>query len=73
MSGGQWEEIAAAVRAAGIRDDAPPWKRRRARPRLRRWVRDRLWAVSDRLCRHRVTFEAGHLLGELGWKLREKR
>jgi hypothetical protein len=37
-------------------------------------VRERLklflYRVSDRLCAHPRTFEAGNLIGELGWKLR---
>jgi hypothetical protein len=38
----------------------------------RRWLKFRLYGVSDRLCAHPRTFEAGHLVGELGWKLRER-
>ena len=37
---------------------------------MRRVVRDMLWRVSDRLCAHRLTFELGHQIGELGWRLR---
>lgn len=29
-----------------------------------------LYAVSDRLCAHRLTFELGNFVVELGWKLR---
>jgi hypothetical protein len=29
-----------------------------------------LYALSDRLCAHRLTFELGNFVGELGWKLR---
>jgi hypothetical protein len=38
---------------------------------MRRRVRDTLWNVSDLLCRHRLTFAAGHWIGELGWRLRK--
>ena len=38
---------------------------------MRRRVRDALWNISDRLCSHWPTFEAGHWIGELGWRLRE--
>ena len=37
---------------------------------MRRRVRDALWRIGDRLCSHRLTFEAGHWVGELGWLLR---
>lgn len=39
--------------------------------RVRRVARDALWRLSDRLCAHRLTFELGHWIGELGWKLRD--
>ena len=38
---------------------------------MRRRVRDALWKISDWLCSHRLTFGAGHWVGELGWRLRE--
>jgi hypothetical protein len=38
---------------------------------MRKWCKDRLFRLSDRLCAHRLTFELGHQVGELGWKLRE--
>jgi hypothetical protein len=31
-----------------------------------------LYWLSDRLCAHRLTFELGHQVGELGWKLRRR-
>jgi hypothetical protein len=34
--------------------------------RLRGWI----WRVGDRLCSHKLTFELGHWVGELGWLLR---
>jgi hypothetical protein len=40
---------------------------------MRRRVRDTLWKISDRLCSRRLTFEAGHWIGELGWRLRKAR
>lgn len=47
---------------------------------MKRWLRDRLWSLSDRLCaragagtdagvRHPWLFEVGHQSGELGWRL----
>jgi hypothetical protein len=38
---------------------------------VRKRARDTLWKISDRLCSHRLTFEAGHWIGELGWRLRK--
>ena len=38
---------------------------------MRKRVRDTLWNISDRLCSRRLTFEAGHWIGEMGWLLRE--
>jgi hypothetical protein len=54
----------------------PPRPRLRALSRLRHAVRTALWAGSGRLCGwhgpgRRIAFEAGHLLGEAGWKLRD--
>jgi hypothetical protein len=37
---------------------------------MRKRLLDALWAISDRLCAHRLTFEVGHWIGELGWSLR---
>ena len=48
---------------------------------MKRRARNLLWASGDRLCAwagagsdagvtHPWLFEAGHLVGELGWKLR---
>jgi len=33
-------------------------------------ARNALWNIGDRLCSHRLTFEIGHWIGELGWLLR---
>lgn len=41
-----------------------------ASPRARLWLRNALWQASDRLCARKLTFELGHWIGELGWKLR---
>ena len=30
-----------------------------------------LFSLSDRLCAHRWSFEIGHQVGELGWRLRQ--
>lgn len=37
---------------------------------VRERVKSCLYWLSDRLCAHRLTFELGHQVGELGWKLR---
>lgn len=69
-----------AIVTGGLRQRARP----ATRPRrgLRAAVRDALWRLSDRLCARgtaegtitcRPVFEAGHLAGETGWKLRETR
>ena len=41
---------------------------------LKRLARDGLWWLSDRLCAHSrahpCMFALGHVIGEIGWKLR---
>jgi hypothetical protein len=51
------------------RRDAIATRIRHARKRLRRAVRNLLWAAGDRLCARKLTFSLGHQVVELGWKL----
>ena len=42
----------------------------KAGDKARRRLMFALFSLSDRLCAHRWSFEIGHQVGELGWKLR---